>query len=87
MSMTGYIDEHYEETFESVYGSLLEMVQRDPVQAERFVRGVLKDLYIRQGNDWTGRGAIGNAGLDASVAAYESVLAELHASSGPRKGQ
>jgi len=84
MSMTSYIDELYEETFESVYGSLLEMVQRDPEQAERFIRGVLKGLYIRQGNDWTGRGAIGNAGLDASVAAYESVLAELRAS---RTGQ
>jgi hypothetical protein len=38
MSMTGYIDERYEETFESVYGSLLEMVQRDPEMAERRIR-------------------------------------------------
>jgi len=53
------------------------MVTRDPEGAEQAIRGILKGLYIRQGNDWTGRGEIGNAGLDASIAAYECILAEL----------
>jgi len=77
MSMTGYLDERYDATFESVHGVLVELVQRDPEQTERHIRQTLKSLYIRQGNDWTGRGAIGNAGLDASIAAHESILAEL----------
>jgi hypothetical protein len=77
MSMTAYIDERYEDTFSSVYAVLHELAQKDPEQAERHIRQTLKSLYIRQGNDWTGRGAIGNAGLDASVAAHESILAEL----------
>jgi hypothetical protein len=75
--MTDYIDERYETTFDSVYASLCEQSEVDPVQAAHHIRQTLKSLYIRQGNDWTGRGAIGNAGLDASVAAHEAVLAEL----------
>jgi hypothetical protein len=84
--MTDYIEERYEDTFSSVYAVLQELAQKDPEQTERHIRQTLKSLYIRQGNDWTGRGAIGNAGLDASVAAHESVLAELAFHSENTKG-
>lgn len=77
MSMTAYIDERYDDTFDSVYTLLHELATRDPAVADQQIRRTLKSLYVRQGNDWTGRGAIGNAGLDASVAAHEAVLAEL----------
>ena len=76
--MTTFSDRHYDETFESVHQALVEMVQRDAEQAEPTIRGILKSLYVRQGNDWTGRGEIGNAGLDASIAAYECILAEMY---------
>lgn len=77
MSMTAYIDERYDDTFDSVYIMLRGLAARNPAVADQQIRRTLKSLYIRQGNDWTGRGAIGNAGLDASVAAHEAVLAEL----------
>ncbi len=77
MSMTAYLEERYDETFESVYTVLSDLARKDPVQAAQHIHQTLKSLYIRQGNDWTGRGAIGNVGLDASVAAHEAVLAEL----------
>ena len=80
MSMTDYIEERYDDTFDSVYTELSDRAQRDPRETVRYVRQTLKCLYVRQGNDWTGRGAIGNAGLDASVAAHEAVLAELTSS-------
>lgn len=86
MPVTGYIDERYHDTFESVRSSLETMVIRDPDGAEQHLQGVLKNLYIRQGNDWTGRGAIGNAGLDASIAAYECILAELKNIATTKKG-
>lgn len=82
MAMTDYIDERYDDTFESVYTMLLDRVRRDQAEAIRHIRQTLKSLYVRQGNDWTGRGAIGNAGLDASVAAHEAVLVELQAMKG-----
>jgi hypothetical protein len=78
MPITTYIEERYDDTFVSVYDSLKDMVRKDPDHAEQYARGILKCLYIRQGNDWTGRGAIGNAGLDASIAAHESILAEFY---------
>ncbi|MDK9717617.1 MAG: hypothetical protein OEL57_06865 [Trichlorobacter sp.] len=78
--MTDYIEERYDDTFDSVYTELSDRAQRDPHEAVRYIRQTLKCLYVRQGNDWTGRGAIGNAGLDASVAAHEAVLAELTSS-------
>lgn len=80
MAMTDYIEERYDDTFESVYTVLSDQVRRNPSEALRHIRQTLKSLYVRQGNDWTGRGAIGNAGLDASVAAHEAVLAELTSS-------
>lgn len=84
--MTDYIDERYEDTFESVYAVLTEMAKKNPEQAQRHIRETLKSLYVRQGNDWTGRGAIGNAGLDASVAAHEAALADLADYAGSKKG-
>ena len=78
MSMTNFIEENYENTFESVHAALAEMVRQEPERAQQTIRGILKGLYIRQGNDWTGRGAIGDAGLEASIAAYECILAELN---------
>lgn len=74
MAMTEYIDERYQETFDSVYQTLWEMALQQPEETLAHIRQTLKSLYIRSGNDWTGRGAIGNAGLDASIAAHESVL-------------
>ena len=72
--MMEYIDERYQETFDSVYQTLWEMALQQPEETLAHIRQTLKSLYIRSGNDWTGRGAIGNAGLDASIAAHESVL-------------
>lgn len=78
MSMTTFISEGYDETFESIYAELAEMVRQNPDQARQTFRGILKDLYARQGLDWTGRGAIGDARIEASIAAYECILAEQY---------
>ena len=86
MSMTAFIDNRYNEEFESVYNSLDKMVKEDRDRAEPYSRGILKNMYIRQGNDWTGRGAIGDAGLSASIAAYECILAELNSRRTSDKG-
>jgi len=76
MSITTYLEGNYDDTFESVYAALAEMMRKDPERAQLTIRGILQGMYIRQGNDWTGRGAIGDSGLNASIAAYECILAE-----------
>jgi hypothetical protein len=79
MSMIKCIEGHYEDTFESVHLGLTQLADKNLPQAKKIIRGILKSLYVRQGNDWTGRGALGNAEVDASIAAYECILADLAA--------
>lgn len=78
MSMTDFVDDHYESTFEMFYDYLSDMLKNHPDSIEDHIRQTLKSLYVRQGNNWTGRGAIGDARLDATVNAYECMLSELH---------
>ncbi|GHU31928.1 hypothetical protein FACS1894172_07660 [Spirochaetia bacterium] len=46
-----------------------------PVQE---IEQVLHDLYILDGSDWLGRGAVGDLQMAATLAAYESFLAAWH---------
>jgi len=43
MSMTAFIDNRYNEEFESVYNSLDKMVQEDRDRAEPYIRGIFKN--------------------------------------------
>jgi len=72
-----YLNELYDSTFQSVYDALVEMTRKDPIGAMHHIKQVLKGLYVWQGNNWTGRGVVGDASIDASIAAHESILAEL----------
>lgn len=75
MNMT-YVDTHKETILENLPGFFSEQLIEDPegllVQLER----ELRSLYVRQGNDWTGRGEIGDARLEATIAVLEAVRAE-----------
>ena len=75
--MIRYIEEHKDDTFASVHGALIDSIRQYPDQAETQIRGILRNLYINQGLDWTGRGEACNAALEASIAAYECILVEL----------
>jgi hypothetical protein len=77
MSINHCVEQRYEDAYESIHAALIEQARQNPFEAERSIRQTLTSLYIRQGNDWTGRGAVGNAGIDATIAAHECVLAEV----------
>jgi hypothetical protein len=77
MSVHSCVDLRYENTFASIHAALLEQALQNPAETVRSIRQTLTSLYIRQGNDWTGRGDIGNAGINATIAAHECVLAEV----------
>ena len=81
MSVTNYIDRHYDSTFESVYEALAEMARSHPRKARHHIGQVLKSLYVLQGNDWSGRGIVSDTSIAASIAAHECMLAELAARS------
>ncbi len=69
----------YEETFEAIYTHLEERLRTDPTFTPGDIRQFLKDAYVRQGDDWIGRGVLETKKLDAVVAAHECFLAEWEA--------
>ncbi len=69
----------YDEVFESLYRYLEERRRTDPSFTPDHVRGFLKDAYVRLGNNWTGKGTLFETTQNATIAAYESFLANWKA--------
>jgi type II restriction/modification system DNA methylase subunit YeeA len=72
----------YRQTFEAIYEYLEERLRTDPTFTPEDIRQFLKDAYVRQGDDWIGRGVLETKKLDAVIAAHECFLAEWEAESG-----
>jgi hypothetical protein len=66
----------YRQTFEAIYEYLEERLRTDPAFTPEGIRQFLKDAYVRQGDDWIGRGVLETKKLDAVIAAHECFLAE-----------
>lgn len=71
-----FLEEKYEEVYASLYAFLQRRRKNDPDFTIEDVRGFLKDAYVRLGNDWIGHGALFDVTQNATIAAYEVVLAE-----------
>jgi CTP:phosphocholine cytidylyltransferase-like protein len=69
----------YQEAFEAIYTHLEERLRTDPQFTPEDIRQFLKDAYVRQGDNWIGRGVLENKKLDAVIAAHECFLAEWEA--------
>ncbi|MFO7813683.1 MAG: hypothetical protein R6V21_12000 [Pelovirga sp.] len=75
MKMT-YVDAHKETILENLPDFFAEQLLEDPEALLEQLERELRSLYVRQGNDWTGRGEIGDARLEATIAVLEAVRAE-----------
>jgi hypothetical protein len=75
MRMKAIIESHYQETFDTVYATAMDLIDKDKERGLAQIRGLLRSLYVRQGNDIDGRGHFGDSDLAATIAAYELVLA------------
>lgn len=64
------------ETFENLFSYYEQILDTKPEQLLTQVEAELKSLYIREGNNWTGRGAVGDAKLTGTIASLEAVRAE-----------
>ncbi|NVN93023.1 MAG: hypothetical protein HXX11_20845 [Desulfuromonadales bacterium] len=76
-TMKGLVESHYQETFDTVYADATALVEKDRVQGMAQIRGLLRSMYTRQGNDIDGRGHFGDSDLAATIAAYELVLSDM----------
>ena len=57
-------------------------VKENPVATKKQVEAELESLYVRFGNDWTGRGIVGDTTQMATIAGLEAVRAECLAQLG-----
>ena len=76
----------YDEVFDALYRYLEEKRRTDPSFTPDHIRGFLKDAYVRLGNNWTGKGTLFETTQNATIAAYETFLANWTADSAAREG-
>ena len=74
------IVEWKDKTYDDTYGKTLKSLQRRRAEDRSFdfesARGVLKHLYMQDGNDWGGRGELQDIVMKATVDAYEHFLSQ-----------
>jgi hypothetical protein len=66
----------YQRTFDDEHRMLERRFAANPQSQLDEVRGQLKSLYISEGNDWEGRGVVGDITFSAMIAAFEAFIEE-----------
>jgi len=91
MSSTDWREQKREEVFESTLKGLENRRRIDRGFFLADARSALDHLYILEGNDWLGRGELGDIVTSATIAAYEHFIfewkTELDASQGNEEKQ
>ena len=80
--MAGWQDEKYREIFEGTLNGLQRRRALEPKFAILDAENQLTHLYILDGNDWLGRGELGDIVSQATIAAYELFIHEWKAEKG-----
>jgi hypothetical protein len=80
-------DRAYHDAFERTLTGLGARRRVDPSFTVEDAEGVLRNLYVQEGNDWIGRGLLQDAVLEATIAAYEHYIAEWRAENAPPTGE
>ncbi len=86
MASIEWRDRAYEETYEAVLAALGARRTADPAFSVGDAEGVLKHLYVREGNDDGSRGMLRDAELEATIAAYEQFIFKWKAEGAPAPG-
>ncbi len=79
MSATDWRDAKYDEVYSGTLRGLQKRRAIDPAFSVPDAEGVLRHLYIQDGNDWIGRGQLQDAIVGATIAAYETFIVEWKA--------
>jgi len=75
MGINDWEEIKYNSEFENTLRQIEKLRNIDPSFSIASLRSMLENAYVHQGNDWTGRGSVGDISHDAVVAAYEQYLA------------
>jgi len=68
---TAWQEEKYNQVFEEELRALTRRNAHDPACSISDLEAQLKDMYINEGNNQTGRGAVADITIAATIAAYE----------------
>lgn len=69
-------EEKYQEVYEQEVRGLERRKIHDSTCTVKDVKGILTHLYNMDGSDWVGRGALQDVVMQATIAAYEHVIAQ-----------
>ena len=71
-----FMSEHSATVVADTMAHFSSQMKENPAAVLCQVEKELETLYVRYGNDWTGRGYVGDTTQEASIAALEAVRAE-----------
>ncbi len=77
-------EKKYKEVFDGLCRQARRRRQEDPNFSVDDLKAQLEHQYVYQGNDWEGRGALGDVTVSATVAAYEHLIAEWEGDRKPK---
>ena len=86
MSSTDWREEKQESVFESTLRGLENRRKADRSFTIADARSALDHMYILEGNDWLGRGELGDIVTSATIAAYEHFIHEWDTASDSTRG-
>lgn len=69
-------DKLHEEVFEATCAQIAHRRDRDAYFGPTELRGLLETEYVALGNNWVGRGEVDEITRNATIAAYEHLLAK-----------
>ncbi len=78
--MDEYLQEIYDDSFDNAFSYYILRRREDPDFTKESLQGLMESLYVRQGNNWDGRGQAKEMSLSGMIAAGELVLAQWDAS-------
>ena len=84
--MADWRDQKYIEVFDGTLNGLERRRAVDPAFSIEDVENQLVHLYVLDGNDWLGRGVLGDIVSEATIAAYELFIEEWKIEKGGKNG-
>ncbi|HQO02425.1 MAG TPA: hypothetical protein PLI62_09165 [Spirochaetota bacterium] len=77
MDLQAWEDDKYNSIFEATCKTLESRWEKEPGFNIEQLESILKSLYVREGNDWTGRGITADITLSATIAAHQHILVKM----------
>ncbi len=74
--MDEFLQQVFDDSFDNAYAQLKLRQLNDPAFTKEYLQGLLESLYVRQGNNWDGRGQAKDMIQSGMIAAAELLLSE-----------